>query len=37
MREDRQNLLNALEESIKTVRNNERIEDDFDTFDDWEE
>ena len=28
MREDRQNLLNALEESIKTVRNNERIEDD---------
>ena len=32
MREDRQNLLNALEESIKTVRNNERIEDDFDTL-----
>ena len=29
MREDRQNLLNALEESIKTVRNNEKIEDDF--------
>jgi len=30
MREDRQNLLNALEDSIKTVRNNEKIEDDFD-------
>ena len=30
MREDRQNLLNALEESIETVRKNEKIEDDFD-------
>ena len=32
MREDRQNLLNALEESIKTVRKNEKIEGDFDTL-----
>ena len=35
MREDRQNLLNALEESIKTVRNNEKIEDDFDMLENF--
>ena len=32
MREDRENLLTALEESIKTVRKNEKIEEDFDTL-----